>query len=65
MRCLSCNCELSDFEATRKFSNSLEYVDLCNSCFFLSGISVDDTIDRADLSNEYMAVEGDIGENLV
>ncbi len=33
MRCLSCDVILSDFEATRKYSKSGEFVDLCNKCF--------------------------------
>ena len=33
MRCLACNCCLSDYEATRKGAESLEFVDLCDKCF--------------------------------
>ena len=33
MRCYSCDCLLSDFEATRKSKTTGEYLDLCNSCF--------------------------------
>lgn len=33
MRCLACNKELSDFEATRKSTETGEYIDLCNVCF--------------------------------
>tara|TARA_R110000772_G_scaffold118703_4_gene224388 strand:- start:304 stop:489 length:186 start_codon:yes stop_codon:yes gene_type:complete len=33
MRCLACNTELSDYEATRKSSNSNEFLDLCNTCY--------------------------------
>lgn len=32
MRCLACNVELTDFEATRKYSNTEEFIDLCNRC---------------------------------
>ena len=32
MRCLACNVELTDFEATRKYSNTDEFIDLCNRC---------------------------------
>ena len=32
MRCLACNCILSDFEATRKYEDGT-YVDLCNRDF--------------------------------
>lgn len=44
MRCLSCNCELTDFEATRKFKLSEEFVDLCNSCFNKAEFNDDDFI---------------------
>lgn len=33
MRCLACNKKLSDFEATRKSTETNEYIDLCNVCF--------------------------------
>lgn len=33
MRCLSCDKNLSDFESTRKYAESGQFVDLCNSCF--------------------------------
>ena len=33
MRCLACNCELTDFEATRKSPFTKQYLDLCNLCF--------------------------------
>lgn len=31
-RCLSCDKNLSDFEATRKHAETGEYLDLCNNC---------------------------------
>lgn len=33
MRCLACNRELSDFEATRRYVESHAFVDLCDRCF--------------------------------
>lgn len=33
MRCIACDIELTDFEATRKSVNTNSYVDLCNSCY--------------------------------
>lgn len=33
MRCLACNVELTDYEATRKYADSGEFVDLCSRCF--------------------------------
>ena len=31
MRCVSCDCELTDYESTRKYEEG-EYLDLCNDC---------------------------------
>jgi len=50
MRCLACNRELSDFEATRKSTETGEYIDLCNTCFS----TIEDTVlpqEREDLKN--------------
>ena len=33
MRCLACQRILSDFEATRRYSESQEFLDLCDSCY--------------------------------
>lgn len=33
MRCLSCDQRLNDREATRKYSSSGTFVDLCDRCF--------------------------------
>lgn len=33
MRCIDCDVELTDFEATRKRVDNGEYIDLCNNCF--------------------------------
>jgi hypothetical protein len=58
MRCLSCNCNLSDYESTRKNAFTGEYIDLCNRCF--SSISNDmHTIERADL--EHSEEKDDLG----
>lgn len=52
MRCLACDCALTDFEATRK-TISGHYVDLCNRCFY-SGVNEDlPTFEREDLENEF------------
>jgi hypothetical protein len=45
VRCIACNVELNDFEATRK--NSEGYVDLCNYCY--SSVSSLQSTDRMDL----------------
>ena len=51
MRCLSCNCILSDYEATRKSASTHIFVDLCNRCY--NSIEEDlDVIDRPDLEHE-------------
>jgi hypothetical protein len=50
MRCLSCNVALTDSEATRKFRESEEFVDLCNHCFHLSDFD-DDTIIHSNLDD--------------
>jgi uncharacterized protein YbaR (Trm112 family) len=34
MRCLACDCNLTDFESTRKSATTGLYVDLCNRCFY-------------------------------
>lgn len=48
MRCQACNCELNDFESTRKSAVTEEYLDLCDHC--LSYISDDfEVIERDDL----------------
>lgn len=51
MRCLSCNCVLNDYEATRKSAHTNEYIDMCNRCY---GIIEDDldVIERPDLEHE-------------
>lgn len=48
MRCIACDVELTDYEATRRYAVSREFVDLCNKCF---AVSLDDVavIDREDL----------------
>lgn len=33
MRCVACNCRLTEQESTRKMVNTGEYPDLCNHCF--------------------------------
>lgn len=52
MKCLACDKILTDYEATRKFSGSKEFVDLCNHCFY-SGVNDDtSTTEREDLTEE-------------
>jgi hypothetical protein len=58
MRCVICNEGLSDFEATRKYADSSEFVDMCNHCYSYVKRSVH-TIDRDDLLTEQDHVELD------
>lgn len=59
MRCLSCNCELTDFEATRKYAGTTDFVDLCNNCFNEIALDVL-VVERHDLrKNESFDVPDD------
>lgn len=49
MHCITCNAELSDFEATRKDANTLRHLDMCNACIAGAGIT---TLDRMDLADD-------------
>lgn len=48
MRCTACDKVLTDYEATRKSAESLEYLDLCNQCYAYIAEDVP-AIDREDL----------------
>lgn len=51
MRCKACNKALSDFEATRKSTETGEFIDLCNWCY--GYISKDTPMyEREDLRDE-------------
>ncbi len=47
MRCNSCDCQLTDYEATRKTFTG-KFLDLCNRCYSHIADEVP-TVDRADL----------------
>lgn len=50
MRCVCCNSILTDYEATMRNANTLEFLDMCGSCHS----SVKEylpTINRADLQH--------------
>lgn len=58
MRCLSCNCALTDKEASRKFHNHEEiknpedkYLNLCDGCLYTA------ELDEDDLVNHYSEAE--------
>ncbi len=55
MRCLSCNTQLSDYEATIKYADTQKYVDLCSKC--LSTISDLPIQVRPDLAHEEIVEE--------
>ena len=48
MRCIACDVELTDYEATKRFAVSQEFIDLCNRCAAVS-LNDSDVVDRADL----------------
>lgn len=67
MRCKACNDELSDFEATRRSINTMEYIELCNGCFRsisaniasinrhdLMTLSDADSLDYVDTGKDYL-----------
>lgn len=49
MRCLSCDCNLNDFESTRKYEQG-GFVDLCNRCFNSADMNDVGVIERQDLA---------------
>jgi hypothetical protein len=51
MRCLSCDCNLNDFESTRKSAVTGDYIDLCNRCFSTVSESMY-AIERHDLEHD-------------
>lgn len=53
MRCSACNVILNTQESTRKFTNSGEFVDLCNKCFN----TISDDIQYTE--NDYEEIEDD------
>lgn len=65
MRCICCNTNLSDFEATRKHGETGHYLDICNDCFQVIEQDCDlPTEDRNDLHTaldendvEYVVIE--------
>jgi hypothetical protein len=51
LRCIACNKSLSDFESTRKSTETGEFIDLCNFCY--STIQNDaPSAEREDLRDE-------------
>jgi len=50
MRCKACDQLLTDFESTRRSANSNEFIDLCNSCYYIVKDDLE-VIERPDLMN--------------
>ena len=49
MRCVACDVRLTDFESTRKYEGTYEFIDLCNHC--LDTLEVH-TAERYDLEGK-------------
>lgn len=65
MRCRSCDTALTDFEATRKYAENNEHVDLCNYCFrsvnnYDIPIAVKERLDLMEVADDI----ADIDENM-
>ncbi len=48
MRCIACDCNLNDFESTRKFASG-GFIDLCNRCFYSGVHQQIHAVEREDL----------------
>lgn len=64
IRCISCNKQLNDSEATRKYASSGTFVDLCDRCFSHVADEIP-TIDGAGGSSEDYEGEFDDGSDNV
>lgn len=54
MRCVACNKILNNYELTRKFTDSKEFVDLCGGCgkFLIEDeLTIEGNLDYAHLSD--------------
>ena len=63
MRCISCNKNLNDFEATRRYEDGT-FVDMCKGCFSTSDRENVVVIERADLCEENDVESDDDGDIL-
>jgi hypothetical protein len=58
MKCICCDCILTDFEATRRNARTKEFLDICNSCF--EPIKNEFTVvEREDLRNTVQVEDED------
>ena len=63
MRCRACNVELSDYESTRKYSATQEYVDLCDHCWYNSDMVYEITVEeRDDLCRQLPDLEEEVSQ---
>ena len=65
MRCIACNKNLSDFEATRRHAMTNEFLDTCTGCLGeIQRMTPLPTKDRQDLEHneEYLADVDNMGE---
>lgn len=62
MRCRSCDVALTDFEATRKYADTDEHVDLCNFCFreIKSSVAVRERFDLMEEADEIADMDDDL-----
>ncbi len=51
MKCLACDKILTNHEATRRYRDSKEFIDLCNHCFYSGVDSEINFIEREDLED--------------
>lgn len=64
MRCMACDVVLTDFEATRKYHGTDKHIDLCNDCFYTTGIyHADIDINLMSPADEVPWKEDDHGED--
>ena len=63
MRCASCDCILSDFEATRKGAFSGQYIEMCNECFATINDQVY-SIERSDLEHDSDSFTQELDDSL-
>ena len=56
MRCIACNKNLNDYESTRKHSETKEYIDMCNGCFYEIANDVA-VVERSDLDDEIIEAD--------
>ena len=63
MRCRACDCELNDYEATRKSVTTNEYLDLCDDCFDTVADVFESVEERLDLKPTDTVEGEDYGDN--